>query len=110
MKLLLDQNLSARLVTGLQGTFPGTAHVSEFGLESSEDLDIWVLAQERGFVILSKDEEFRQLSYLHGHPPKVIWANLGNCTTNEILRAPQAAAEDIADFEADEHASILSRM
>ena len=110
MKLLLDQNLSARLVTDLQDTYPGTAHVREFGLESRDDLDIWVFATENGYVILSKDEDFRQLSYLHGHPPKVIWANLGNCTTGEILQALRSAAEDIATFELDEHASFLSLM
>ena len=37
MKLLLDQNLSRYLARILAGTFPGTAHVQDFELDTSDD-------------------------------------------------------------------------
>lgn len=40
MKLLLDQNLSRRLVGMLEGEYPGTAHVLLLGKEEDDDRDI----------------------------------------------------------------------
>ena len=107
MKLLLDQNLSPHLATDLQDRYPGTTHVRELGFERAPDPQIWDFAKQEGFVILSKDADFHQLSFLYGHPPKVIWVSLGNCTTTAIRGALQSAAEDIAAFEADEDAAFL---
>ena len=33
---------------------------------------------------MSKDSDFRQLAFLHGPPPKVVWLRIGNVTTVEI--------------------------
>lgn len=46
MKLLLDENLSRRIVTFLQTDFPGSSQVALLGLESANDLDIWEYAKE----------------------------------------------------------------
>jgi hypothetical protein len=37
MKLLLDENLSRRLVPFLQSDFPGSSHVALLGLEQASD-------------------------------------------------------------------------
>lgn len=107
MKLLLDQNLSARLVEVLRDVYPETMHVREIGLERADDHRIWEFAKAEGYTILSKDSDFHQLSFLHGHPPKVVWIALGNCSTDQILSALRSKAEDLEAFEADEHASFL---
>lgn len=41
MSLLLDQNLSRRLVSRIADKFPGTLHVGELGMECKSDGDIW---------------------------------------------------------------------
>ena len=41
MKLLFDENLSARLVQALQDLYPDSAHVKDVGLESAEDAAVW---------------------------------------------------------------------
>ena len=41
MKLLLDENLSRRLVPFLQHDYPGTNQVVLIGMESASDKDIW---------------------------------------------------------------------
>jgi len=107
VKFLLDQNLSARLVEELQADYPGTGHVREFGLDRASDEALWEFAKEKGFVLLSKDADFHQLSFLHGHPPKVVWANLGNCSTDQILETLRMRRDDIAQFHQDEEASFL---
>ena len=61
MKLLFDQNLSRRLVRMLAIEHPDSAHVTEVGLDSATDNEIWSYAREHDFVIVSKDSDFRQL-------------------------------------------------
>lgn len=108
MKLLLDQNLSPRLVDELQRDFPGSAHVRDLGLARADDDAIWNTAREHGFAILSKDADFHQLSFLHGFPPKVLWLRLGNCTTDEILAAVHRHLDDIVLFDESEDAAFLT--
>lgn len=84
MKLLLDENLSHRLVARLTEAFPGTASVYHVGLDGQPDSTLWDYAAEHGFVIVSKDDDFRQMSFFQGHPPKVVWLVVGNAGTDPI--------------------------
>ncbi len=84
MKLLFDQNLSHRLVGQLSTEFPGSAHVRDAGLAASPDLTVWTHAAAGGFMLVSKDTDFQQRALLYGHPPKVIWVRLGNCSTEVV--------------------------
>lgn len=53
-------------------------------MHQAEDSVIWAYAREHGYVIVTKDGDFRQRSFLEGHPPKIIWLRLGNCSTKLI--------------------------
>jgi len=86
VKLLLDQNLSRRLIPALEACFPGSAQVALVGLERAFDIDIWKYAKDHGFVIVTKDSDFEELSLLYGTPPKVIWIKLGNACNEIILK------------------------
>jgi predicted nuclease of predicted toxin-antitoxin system len=96
VKLLLDENLSHRLVPRLAEAFPGTAHVDQVGLHGQPDAAVWEYAGQHEFVLVSKDDDFRQLSFLRGHPPKVIWLLVGNAGTvavaDLLLRSRDALA------------------
>lgn len=108
MRLLLDQNLSHRLKRPLAAAYPDLAHVRDFALERADDTAVWTFAKDNGFVIVSKDSDFHQRSLVFGHPPKVIWLRLGNCSTSDIegvLRQQEAA---VAVFLADATASLLT--
>jgi hypothetical protein len=50
MKLLLDENLSRRLVPFLQHDYPGISQVVLLGLESASDKDVWLKAKTDGYV------------------------------------------------------------
>ena len=84
MKLLLDQNLSSKLVTRLDNLFPNSVHAQDLGLDTASDTDLGNYASENDYIIVSKDADFGEKSSIHGHPPKVIWIRLGNCTTDTV--------------------------
>ena len=108
MKLLLDENLSHRLVARLAEAFPGTASVHQVELRSqSDDTVIWPYAAEQGFAIVSKDEDFRRLSLLRGHPPKVVWLVAGNAETNQVADLLLRNKNRIATFLDDQNEDPL---
>ncbi|MBT9311322.1 DUF5615 family PIN-like protein [Leptothoe kymatousa TAU-MAC 1615] len=71
MKLLLDENLSDRIIRSVIDLYPGSEHVKTVNLMHTDDAVIWEYARAYDFVIVSKDSDFHQRSLLHGHPPKV---------------------------------------
>jgi predicted nuclease of predicted toxin-antitoxin system len=98
VKLLLDENLSHRLAPRLAQSFPGTAHVDAVGLHGDPDSAIWEYAARHDFVLITKDDDFRQLSFLRGHPPKVIWLVSGNAGTDAIADLLLRSHDLIAEF------------
>lgn len=85
MKLLLDENLSRRIVPFLQIAFPGSSQVALLGLETVDDSRIWRYAKENGFVIVSRDSDFHERSLIEGHPPQVVWLKIPNRSRAVIL-------------------------
>jgi predicted nuclease of predicted toxin-antitoxin system len=108
VKLLFDENLSPRLAQALEPEYPGSAHVRTLGLSGATDGAIWERARQAAYAIVSKDNDFRQLSFLHGAPPKVIWLSVGNAGTEAILRFLRSQRAEIRVFEADTEASLLA--
>lgn len=107
MKLLFDQNVSHRLVALLADAYPNCLHVRMIGLNAASDTIIWDYAKRNGYMIVSKDADFRQRSFLLGYPPKVIWIRRGNCSTNAVVTILRNHVADIARFEADPTAAVL---
>jgi predicted nuclease of predicted toxin-antitoxin system len=101
MKLLFDQNLSPKLVQRLADLFPDSVHVQSVGLDCAGDDQVWEHARLNGFAVVTKDEDYSDLSVLRGSPPKVIWIQLGNCKTAEVEAAFRARFADIEAFEKD---------
>lgn len=87
MKLLLDENLSRRLVPFLQNDFPNSTQVTLVGLEKASDIEIWQYAQQNDFVIVTRDADFYELSlHFHENPAKVIWLRVVNISKDEVLK------------------------
>lgn len=84
MKLLFDQNLSYHIAESLTALYPGSTHVRLLGLERADDEAIWNFAKDNQYVIVSKDSDFHQRSFLRGFPPKIIWIRCGNSSTGQI--------------------------
>ena len=107
MKLLLDENLSPRLISGLPVLFAGSRHVHDVGLGGLDDGQVWDFAVAHGFAIVSKDSDFVQRSLLERKPPKIIWLRIGNCSTLEIERLIHAASPTIERFLSEDTETCL---
>ena len=111
MKLLLDENLSVRLVSALADLYPEMSHIHEAGLGAASDEAVWAYARQHGFAIVSKDSDFAERSVLENNPAKVIWIRLGNCSTNDVEHLLRSAFTHVQAFieEASETCLLLGR-
>ena len=110
MKLLLDENLSPRLMELLSDVYPGSEHVEALGLGGAADSKVWWYAKEHGFTIVSKDSDFADISVLEGAPPKVIWVRLGSCTTQTVEFLLRNSVDAVRRFaEGGETCLVLGR-
>jgi predicted nuclease of predicted toxin-antitoxin system len=107
VKLLLDENLSDRLVASLADLYPGSEQILTLGLGGAGDDVVWEYARFHGFTIVSKDSDFFDRSVLTGAPPKVIWIRLGNCSTQEVERMLRSRALEMQGFFEDDHETCL---
>lgn len=107
MKLLFDQNLSPKLVNRLSDLCPNSSHVQSEALDCADDDLIWEHARLNGFAVVTKDEDYNNLSVLRGSPPKVIWLQIGNCTTAQVEAVFRARFADIEAFEKDPSVGTL---
>jgi predicted nuclease of predicted toxin-antitoxin system len=108
MNLLFDENLSHKLVRQLDDLFPNSVHVRDIGLKAADDLLVWDYAKDNGLMIVSKDSDMHQRSFVYGYPPKIIWVRLSNCSTSDVERLLRRSFTAIKAFYEDEHASFLS--
>ena len=107
MKLLLDQNISYKLVKKIESIFPGTQQVRDLGLFNKPDRIIWEFAKKEGFIIVTFDSDFYDLSLTQGHPPKLIWIKSGNITTRNLQKLLNAKAPQIKNFDDDKELGCL---
>jgi predicted nuclease of predicted toxin-antitoxin system len=86
MKLLLDENLSRRLVPFLVHDYPGTSQVSLLGMEQASDMALWRYSKSENFVIVTRYADFQEIATVHGHPPSVIWLKTDNPSKTVTLK------------------------
>ena len=60
LQVLLDQNVPREVGTWLQNLRPTwhVVHASQVGLEGKADVEIFIWAQENGYLIITFDEDF----------------------------------------------------
>ncbi|MEM1167622.1 MAG: DUF5615 family PIN-like protein [Cyanobacteria bacterium P01_H01_bin.35] len=107
MKLLLDHNLSPRLVSRLANIYPHSSHLYFLGLDQASDRDVWQYARDNQYIIVTKDADFYDLVILLGFPPKLIWIRVGNCTTSQIEILLRSRYDDIVALSQDASNSVL---
>ena len=107
MKLLFDENLSPKLPGLLADIFPGSIHIRECAMKGRSDGEVWEFARLSGFTLVSKDPDFQQRSMLYGHPPKLVWLRIGNCTRERLAQLITTHARDIFALDAELSESML---
>ena len=107
MKLLLDENLSPKLVRHLAQTFPESRHVRDVQLDARQDITIWQWARAHGFTILTQDDDFFLLAQLRGQPPKVVCLRFGYRGVRDIAEQLQRQQPLITEFISESEAPCL---
>lgn len=97
-KLLIVNNLSVLVKDVLKTNFPDSRHVADFQMSSANDTEIWELAGEESFILLTKDKDFYHRIGVFGPPPKVILITKGNCRNKEMLKLIRDHLDVIEDF------------
>ena len=108
MKLLLDENLSPRLVWRLEELFPGLTHVRDVGLKQVDDTVIWEWAKANEFTVLTTDADFVALARRLGWPPKVIHIEECDFPFRVIEDLLRRNAVRISEFEKDTRVGLLA--
>jgi predicted nuclease of predicted toxin-antitoxin system len=104
MKILLDANISWKLVNKLTLIFGECVHVDLIGLPvPAEDNDIWNYALKNGFIIITKDNDFLDLLDIKGCPPKVVLLKTGNNSSKALAELLINAKLKIEDMENNEY-------
>lgn len=103
MKLLLDQNVSRKLLTLLESRFPGSAHVLPLDLATKTDSEIWYYARLHGYTLVTKNTDMVDLCLLRGAPPKIVWLRVGNCPSAVVRDVLADNADQITAFEANDN-------
>ncbi len=101
MKLLLDQNLSHRLLDDTGDDFPGSVHIKTLNMERASDTEIWLYAQNNSYVIVTRDSDFHELSLMGKESPKVLWLKCGNVSTDRVGKLLRDGKGEIERFGAD---------
>lgn len=110
MKLLLDENLSHRLLEAIQDLFPGSVHVTQAGLsKATPDRKIWDYALQAGFVILTADTGLVTLANALGPPPKVILLESCDYPTAVAARMIRVNRIHISEFEKSREPLLILR-
>lgn len=107
MKLLFDQHLSPTLVDRLADLFPGSEHVWHLGLHDVPDEAVWLYAREHDYTVVSKDADFSEISMQHGYPPKLIWLQIKNWSTDQVEALIRARYHSIRELPANAERGIL---
>jgi predicted nuclease of predicted toxin-antitoxin system len=107
VKLLLDENISRRIVPSLLEKFPSSSHVELVGLAGATDSEICAYATTHNFVIVTKDEDFDRLVAMRGFNPKLVKLSLGNSTNDQVASAILSVADVIiAELQKSDHGIV----
>ena len=107
MRLLLDENLSRRLLGQLADLFPGSVHVASEELLQASDMAVWEYAKSFGLSIVTADADFYELAITLGAPPKVVWLKGCDYPTAVAARLIRGQAIRIIEFLEDPERAVL---
>ena len=107
MKLLLDENLSRRLIPFLQHDYPGSNQVVLLGMQSATDQEVWQKVKDDDYVIVTRDADFQELSLVWGQPPKVIRLKTLNQTRATTLKLLIESRDVIAESLIDQDLAAI---
>jgi predicted nuclease of predicted toxin-antitoxin system len=108
MNLLIDANISWRILKILNSYFPTIIHAKNIDvLQPAKDIEIWNYCKKNNYTILTHDEDFQKILLTKGSPPKVIILKTFNKNTLELANLIINQKEAIEGFIINDEQSIL---
>jgi predicted nuclease of predicted toxin-antitoxin system len=105
--LLLDENISHKLIKPLNSNFEGIKHIKEFAATGTDDNTIWEIARKNNLTIVTFDSDYEDILSINGFPPKIIWFRFGNTSTNIIANTLLHHSATIFSFIQNNDLGIL---
>lgn len=105
--LLLDENISYRIIKDLSSGFEGIKHVKDFLDYGASDISIWEMAKAHNLIIVSFDADYEDIVTLRDFPPKIIWFRFGYSTNQTITKTLPFYQPVIIDFYRNDTLGIL---
>ena len=96
MKFLLAAELPPRLAKAMVRKGHVAWHVTDCGMLSATDRDIWRFATQEGATLVTKDADFAALRTRAQGGPPVVWLRLGNAGNDALEKALLSALPQIA--------------
>lgn len=84
MRFLVDAQLPPALARVLVEHGHEAEHVTDIGPGNASDRDLWNYALENDAVLVTKDEDYRNMVLLDVRSPAVVWVRVGN-TRRQVL-------------------------
>ena len=108
LRLLLDMNLSPRLVPLLRDTFPHVDHVADVLPPDSSDADIAQFAADSGYTtIVTGDQDFDAIVW-QNPTLRVVRIRGGRTSTRTVLQLLRFHLDAIIDLhESEEHLILV---
>jgi len=108
MKLLLDANLSWRLISPLKTAFGECVHINNMSLSHpAKDFEIWQFAKEQGYTIITQDSDFLNYLETKGYPPKLVLVKAGNINTEQMKKILLQAKQSIIELLNNDEYGLL---
>ncbi|TAF98973.1 MAG: hypothetical protein EAZ44_10800 [Cytophagia bacterium] len=98
MKLLLDQNISFKIMKRLEGLFSEIIHVGRLGLGQTDDGMIWQFAYVNDYIVVTFDDYFEERNLISGNPIKVVKLIFNDTSTDNIAQKLLDNYENIKNF------------
>jgi predicted nuclease of predicted toxin-antitoxin system len=86
MRVLCDVHIARKVVRFFEGKSIEAVHVNDI-LDGyfTKDADLSRYADFHGYVIITKDADFKDSHFLKASPRKLIKVSLGNIPTNQLI-------------------------
>lgn len=98
MKLLIDQNISHRIIDSISDIYPDSIHLTELSLQKYSDLEVWEYALANKFIILTSDPETCNQNVISKNAPLIICIQSEVVTTNKVEWTLRVNQETIEQF------------
>jgi predicted nuclease of predicted toxin-antitoxin system len=107
LRLLLDENLSPRLIPRLLSLFASLMHVRDVGLKQADDQSIWDWAKANNYTVVTTDADFIALSKRLGWPPRVIHIEHCDFPFRVIEDLLRRSAVRVSNFHGNKQTGVL---